>query len=112
MAPPNAPIGMERLKTLGTGRLAGRSAYVSIRQHTSAYVSIRQHTSAYVSIRQHTSAPATLAPLVRGREIEAAALLTLLLTLLLALLVSGRDARAAGARTRDRCGGTANFTIT
>jgi hypothetical protein len=33
-----------------------RSAYVSIRQHTSAYVSIRQHTSAYVSIRQHTSA--------------------------------------------------------
>jgi hypothetical protein len=31
-----------------------RSAYVSIRQHTTAYVSIRQHTSAYVSIRQHT----------------------------------------------------------
>jgi hypothetical protein len=29
-----------------------RTAYVSIRQHTSAYVSIRQHTSAYVSIRQ------------------------------------------------------------
>jgi hypothetical protein len=33
-----------------------RSAYVSIRQHTSAYVSIRQHTSASSSIRQHTSA--------------------------------------------------------
>jgi hypothetical protein len=28
---------------------AARTAYVSIRQHTSAYVSIRQHTSAYVS---------------------------------------------------------------
>jgi hypothetical protein len=49
-----------------------RSAYVSIRQHTSAYakwlrsirspayVSIRQHTSAYVSIRQHTSADASI----------------------------------------------------
>jgi hypothetical protein len=42
---------------------SSRSAYVSIRQHTSVYVdhtviphylSIRQHTSAYVSIRQHT----------------------------------------------------------
>jgi hypothetical protein len=32
-------------------RVELRSAYVSIRQHTSAYVSIRQHMSAYVSIR-------------------------------------------------------------
>ncbi len=31
-----------------------RSAYVSIRQHTSVYVSIRQHVSQYVSIREHT----------------------------------------------------------
>jgi hypothetical protein len=37
-------------------RIAGASAYVSLRQHTLAYVSIRWHTSAYVSIRQHTSA--------------------------------------------------------
>ncbi len=37
-------------------RIAGASAYVSIRQHTSAYVGIRQHTSAYVGIRQYTSA--------------------------------------------------------
>jgi hypothetical protein len=27
---------------------SSKSAFVSIRQHTSAYVSIRQHTSAYV----------------------------------------------------------------
>jgi hypothetical protein len=26
-----------------------KSAYVSIRQHTSAYISIRQHTSAYAA---------------------------------------------------------------
>jgi hypothetical protein len=44
-----------------TSPVTPKSAYVSIRQHTSAYVSIRQHTSpvtpksAYVSIRQHTS---------------------------------------------------------
>jgi hypothetical protein len=29
-----------------------KSAYVSIRQHTSAYVSIRQDTSGYVRIRE------------------------------------------------------------
>ncbi len=34
------------------GQILTRTAYVSIRQHTSAYVSIRQHTSACVSIRQ------------------------------------------------------------
>ncbi len=34
------------------GQLLTRTAYVSIRQHTSAYVSMRQHTSACVSIRQ------------------------------------------------------------
>ncbi len=31
-------------------RVELRSAYVSIRQHTSAYVSICQHTSAYVTL--------------------------------------------------------------
>jgi hypothetical protein len=37
--------------------LPGTSAYVSIRSAMrSAYVSIRQHTSACVSVRQHTSA--------------------------------------------------------
>ena len=37
-------------------QVSARTAYVSIRQHTSAYVSIRQHASAYVSMLQHTSA--------------------------------------------------------
>jgi hypothetical protein len=50
------PIDLYPVMTCEDSQYAGRTAYVSIRQHTAEYVSIRQHTSAYVSIRQHTSA--------------------------------------------------------
>jgi hypothetical protein len=41
--PPSSPA-----QARAAERICRRTAYVSIRQHTSAYVSIRQHTSAYV----------------------------------------------------------------